>query len=356
MLGADQDDDGGVERGAGRARRRRRRCRRCRAACRAAPTSPPGRSRGRLARTWSAKASRSALFMKSTRKFTSCPWPSAHVEAGQVRQALGEGGDVGAVAGGVLGRGRGAGHHRHAHRLVPAAEERRRLGVHEAAAEVDVLVVQRDAVEVADEVGVGEGRRRRARCRGASGRWRSGRPRPRRRTRAGSRRPAALVAGRARRGRRGALDAGLGRRARPGTGRSAQPARSASAAAAPQEGARRGRSSRQGKQRSSSRSLQTLPPMLSPEPVVRALAEASASLSSPSMRTRLCFGGGALGLALVGDAKAVLDRRDQVVVRLLDRLDVEDAALHLGADLGVGGAQVLGVLPAGARWSGRSPP
>ena len=80
-----------------------------------------------------------------------------HVEAGQLRQPPGEGGDVGAVAGGVLGRGRGAGHHRHAHRLVPAAQQRRRLAVHEAAAEVDVLVVERDAVEVADQVGVGEG-------------------------------------------------------------------------------------------------------------------------------------------------------------------------------------------------------
>ena len=47
-----------------------------------------------------------------------------HVVAGQLREPAGEGGDVGAVAGGVLGRGRGAGHHRDPHRLGPSGAAR----------------------------------------------------------------------------------------------------------------------------------------------------------------------------------------------------------------------------------------
>ena len=160
MLGADQHDDRGVDRRARRlgegvggaegverrvAQRRHHRRREVRV-----ERARPGRRR----------RSRSALVMNSTRKFTSEPWPSAMSSAGQLRQPAGEGGDVGAVAGGVLGRGRGAGHHRHPHRPVPAPQQRRRLGVHEAAAEVDVLVVERDALEVAHEV-VGRCRARR---------------------------------------------------------------------------------------------------------------------------------------------------------------------------------------------------
>ena len=57
----------------------------------------------------------------------------------------------------------------------------------------------------------------------------------------------------------------------------------------------------------------------------------------------LDLGGGAPGLALVGDLQAFLDGRDQRLVGLFHRLDVEDAALHLLADHLVAVAQVLGV-------------
>ena len=45
------------------------------------------------------------------------------------REPAGEGGDVGAVAGGVLGRGRGAGHHRDPHRLGPSGAARAGVSV-----------------------------------------------------------------------------------------------------------------------------------------------------------------------------------------------------------------------------------
>ena len=43
------------------------------------------------------------------------------------------------------------------------------------------------------------------------------------------------------------------------------------------------------------------------------------------------------------DLQALVDRGDQLGVRLLDRLDVEHAALHLPPNLGIRGLQVLGI-------------
>ena len=64
-------------------------------------------------------------------------------------------------------------------------------------------------------------------------------------------------------------------------------------------------------------------------------------------RTRLAVASAsrALDLALVGDAQAVLDGGDELVVgRACTVVDVEHAALDLLAHLGVDVAQVVGVL------------
>ncbi len=47
--------------------------------------------------------------------------------------------------------------------------------------------------------------------------------------------------------------------------------------------------------------------------------------------------------AFIGDAQAILDSGDQGLVRLLHRLNIEYAALNLGARLRVGLPQILGV-------------
>ena len=88
---------------------------------------------------------------------------------------------------------------------------------------------------------------------------------------------------------------------------------------------------------------------------MRDFAALSACFSSASHAIELFFRFDTLTFAVVGDAQCVVDRRDQRIVRLLHRGDVDDAALDLRAYLPASRCAACRRSRSAARSSGRSP-
>ena len=292
-----------------------------------------------------------------------------HVAAGQVRQAVGEGGHVGAVARGVLGRGGGAAHHGHAHRLLPAAEQRRRLGAHEAAVEVDVFVVECDALEVAHEVRIGEGSvgGRRVLAHPAAGgqvaldggvelaqllapEWHA----PSARGSGGAARATPVRAGWTGSDglRTGAAGDGEERRGRAETAEGRRPLPAGRRAAGLQPAVLPARAN----SGAGHEVPQTLPPMVSPVPVVRDLAAGQRALEVAFHLDQALLGGGAPGLALVGDAQA--SPRSSRSGRRSPSRSPRCRRRRAPSRCGSRRWRCAGSRrsSSGARWSGRSPP